>query len=89
MSDQLAAFLKAVQSNPDLLAKLKAANNPSEISAIANDAGFSFGPEELSRADSVVSEYELESVVGGGVCWSNTSSTDCADGEFDTPGIIG
>lgn len=88
MSDQLAAFLKAVQSNPDLLAKLKAAKNPSEISAIANDAGFTISSDDLSRADSVVSEYELESMAGG-VCWADTSSSDCGYGEFDTPGPIG
>lgn len=88
MSDQLAAFLKAAQSDPDLLAKLKAANNPTEISAIANEAGFSLGKDELSRADSVVTEYELESIAGG-VCWSDTSSTDCGFGELNGPGPLG
>lgn len=88
MSDQLAAFLQAAQSNDDLLAKLKAANNPSEISAIANDAGYSLSTDDLSRADSVITEYELESIAGG-VCWSNTSSTDCGYGELEGPGPLG
>jgi predicted ribosomally synthesized peptide with nif11-like leader len=84
MSTQLTAFLKAVQSNPDLLAKLNATNNPNEIVAIANDAGFSLSTEELSRADSVVTENELESIAGG-LCWAWTSTSDCESNYTSAP----
>lgn len=84
MSIQLTEFLKEVQSNPELLAKLKAANNPNEIAAIANDAGFPLSSEELSRADSVVTENELESMAGG-LCWAWTSTSDCGSNYTSAP----
>ncbi len=88
MPDLLVAFLKAAQSDDDLLTKLKSANNPSEIAAIANDAGYSLNSDDFSRADSVITEHELESIAGG-VCWSDTSSSDCGFGELNGPGPFG
>ena len=63
--EQLNAFIDAVKADEDLKEKLNAAADADLIVEIAKDAGFLISAEELQRAQSEVSEEELEGVAGG------------------------
>ena len=63
--EQLKAFLEAVKADPGLQEKLKAASDADVVVAIAKEAGFVISAEELKRAQTEVSEEELEGVAGG------------------------
>ena len=63
--EQLKAFLEAVKADAGLQEKLKAAADSDAVVAIAKEVGFMISAEELQRAQAVVSEEELEGVVGG------------------------
>ena len=65
MSEQLKAFLAAVQSDASLQGKLKAAADTDAVVEIAREAGFPISPEELKKAQTEVSEQDLEEVSGG------------------------
>ena len=45
--------------------KLKTAADANAVAAIAKDAGFSISADDLTQAQSEISEEELESVAGG------------------------
>lgn len=64
--EQLKAFLEAVKADTALQEKLKAATEPDAVVAIAKAAGFVISTEELKKAQSEISEEELEGVAGAG-----------------------
>ena len=63
--EQLKAFLEKVKVDTSLQVKLKAAADANAVTAIAKDAGFSISADDLKKAQSEVSEEELEGVAGG------------------------
>ena len=66
--EQLKAFLEKVKADTSLQEKLKAAADANAVAAIAKEAGFSISADDLTtKAQSELSEKELEAVAGGGV----------------------
>ena len=65
--DQLKAFLEAVKADEGLQEKLKAAGDADAVVAIARAAGFLISFDELKKAQSEISEEELEGVAAGGI----------------------
>ena len=57
---QLKAFLDAVKADAGLEKQMKAAGDADAVVAIAKTAGFVISIEELKRAQSEVSDEELE-----------------------------
>ena len=66
--EQLKAFWEAIEADVGLQEKLKAANDVDAVVATAKEAGFLISPEELQKAQSVISDEELASAVGGFCC---------------------
>jgi len=64
--EQLKAFLNAVKADAGLQEKLRAAGDVDAMVAIAKAADFAVSVDELERAQSEVSDEELEGVAGGG-----------------------
>jgi predicted ribosomally synthesized peptide with nif11-like leader len=79
--EQLKAFLEKVKADTSLQEKLKAATDANAVAAIAKEAGFSISADDLAKAQSKLSEDELEAVAGGTpVQWWNaftSKHTDC------------
>jgi predicted ribosomally synthesized peptide with nif11-like leader len=63
--EQLKAFLEKVKGDTSLQEKLKAASDADAVAAIAKEAGFSISADDLIKAQSELSEEELEAVAGG------------------------
>ena len=63
--EQLKAFLEKVQGDTSLQEKLKAAADSDAVLAIAKEAGFSISADDLTKAQSELSDQELEGVAGG------------------------
>ena len=63
--EQLKAFLEKVKADTSLQEKLKAASDADGVVAIAKAAGFVISAEELKRAQSEISDEELEGAAGG------------------------
>ena len=64
--EQLKAFLEKVKGDTSLQEKLKAAGDANAVAAIAKEAGFSISADDLTtKAQSEISEEELENVAGG------------------------
>ena len=63
--EQLKAFLEKVKADTSLQEKLKAANDADAAVAIAKEAGFMISSDDITKAQSGLSEEELESVAGG------------------------
>ena len=63
--EQLKAFLEAVKADAGLQEELKAAGDADAVVAIAKAAGFVISAENLKKAQTEVSDEELESAVGG------------------------
>ena len=63
--EQLKAFLEKVKADTSLQEKLKAAADTNAVAAIAKEAGFSISADDLTKAQSEISEEELEGVAGG------------------------
>ena len=59
--EQLKAFLEKVKADTSLQEKLKAAADSDAVLAIAKDAGFSISTDDLTKAQSIISDQELES----------------------------
>ena len=67
--EQLKAFLEKVQGDTSLQEKLKAAADANAVAAIAKEAGFSISADDLTtKAQSELSDQELEGVAGGEGC---------------------
>ena len=63
--EQLKAFLEKVKADTSLQEKLKKADNPDAVLAIAKEAGFMISADCLKNVQSELSEEELEGVEGG------------------------
>ena len=63
--EQLKAFLEKVKDDTSLQEKLKAAADADAVAAIAKEAGFSISADDLAKAQSELSDEELEGVAGG------------------------
>ena len=63
--EQLKAFLEKVKADTSLQEKLKAASDSDAVLAIAKEAGFSISADDLTKAQSELSEEELEGMAGG------------------------
>ena len=63
--EQLKAFLEKVQSDTSLQEKLKAAADADAAVAIGKDAGFMISTDDLKKAESELSEEDLEGLAGG------------------------
>ena len=64
--EQLKAFLEKVQGDTSLQEKLNAASDADAVAAIAKEAGFMICADDLTKAQSELSEEELEQVGGAG-----------------------
>ena len=69
--EQLKAFIEKVKGDTSLQEKLKAAADPNAVLAIAKEAGFSISADDLTKAQSELSEEELEAVAGGQFTFDN------------------
>ncbi len=67
--EQLKAFLEKVKGDTNLQEKLKAAADANAVAAIAKEAGFSISADDITKAQSELSEEELEGVAGGGATY--------------------
>ena len=63
--EQLKAFIEKVKGDPSLQDKLKAAADSDAVLAIAKELGFMISAEDLTEAQSEVSDEELEGAAGG------------------------
>ena len=63
--EQLKAFLEKVQGDTNLQERLKAAADADAVVSIAKEAGFSISADDLKKAQSELSEEELEGAAGG------------------------
>ena len=63
--EQLKAFLEKVKADTSLQDKLKSITDADAVVAIAKEAGFNVSAEDLTKAQSEVSDEELESAAGG------------------------
>jgi predicted ribosomally synthesized peptide with nif11-like leader len=75
---QLKAFLEKAKADPALQERLKNASDPSELIAIAKEAGFDVSMESASEFDEL-SMKELEDVAGGkgGITLCTLGSKSC------------
>ena len=88
--EQLKAFLEKLKDDSSLQEKLKAAADTDAVLAIAKDAGFSISADDLTKAQSELSEEEMEAVAGGrgtGDNWTKyDGGTNCWDtSTYETP----
>ena len=63
--EQLNGFLEKVKGDTSLQEKLKAAGDADAVVAIAKAAGFMISADALKKAQTEVSEEELEGASGG------------------------
>ena len=63
--EQLEAFQEAIKADAGLQEKLKAAQDPDAVVAIAKAAGFAISVEALKGAQAELSDQELEGAAGG------------------------
>ena len=74
--EQLKVFLEKVKGDTSLQEKLKGAVDNDAVVAIAKAAGFSFSADDINKAQSELSEKELEGV-GGGTAIKGGKSHNC------------
>ena len=75
--EQLKAFLEKVKADTSLQEKLKTAADVDAVTAIAKNAGFSISADDLKKAQSEISEEELEGVAGGNQVQCNWKNESC------------
>ena len=63
--EQLKAFLVKVKGDTSLQEKLQAAADTDTVVSIAKEAGFGISAEDLKKAQSEISDEELEGAAGG------------------------
>ena len=83
--EQLKVFLEKVKADTSLQEKLKAAVDADAITAIAKEAGFMISAEEFKKAQSEISEEELESIAGGYDITHQTCNRTCGTAVCDCP----
>ena len=64
--EQLTAFIANAKGNTSLQEQLKAAADINAVAVFAKDAGFSISADDLTKAQSEISEEELERTAGSG-----------------------
>ena len=69
--EQLKAFLEKVKADTSLQEKLKTAGEADTVAAIAKEAGFNISADLITKAQSEITEEDLEGVSGGTICWWN------------------
>ncbi|CAE21062.1 possible SAP domain [Prochlorococcus marinus str. MIT 9313] len=78
--EQLKAFLEKVKADTSLQEKLKAAAGSDAVLAIAKAAGLMISADDLTKAQSEISDAELEDAAGGGAqgpaCCAAMESSD-------------
>ena len=67
--EQLKAFLEKVKGGTTLQEQLKAATDADAVVEIAKASGFVISADDLKKAQSEVSDEELENAAGGFVAW--------------------
>ena len=67
--EQLKAFLEKVKLDTSLQEQLKAATDADAVVEIAKASGFVISADNLKKAQSEVSDEELENAAGGFVGW--------------------
>ena len=60
--EQLKAFLEAVKADTSLQEKLKSSDNADAVVVIAKESGFSVSTDDFSKAQSALSDEELENL---------------------------
>ena len=63
--EQLESFLEKVKADTSLQDQLTSAANAQAVAAIAKKAGLSISADDLKKAQSEVSDEELENAAGG------------------------
>ena len=63
--EQSKAFWEAIQADTALQQKLQGVTDADAIAAIAKEAGFCISADELKKAQSELTEEQLEKVSGG------------------------
>ncbi len=63
--EQLKAFQVKVKDDSSLQEKLKGVSDANAIAAITKEAGFMISADDLTKAQSELSDEELEGVAGG------------------------
>ncbi len=71
--EQLKAFLEKVKADTSLQEKLKAAADANTVAEIAKETGYSISADDLTKAQSELSDAELESAAGGAVVFEPVS----------------
>ncbi len=64
--EQLKAFWEAIQADTSLQEKLRATTDADSIANIAKEAGFEISADEVKKAQSELSDEQLDGVAGGG-----------------------
>ena len=77
--EQLKAFWEAIQADPSLQEKLRAATDADSIVRIAKEAGFEITADEIKEAQSELSDEQLDRVAGG-VCSGEDVEGYCLPG---------
>jgi predicted ribosomally synthesized peptide with nif11-like leader len=85
--EQLKAFLEKVKADTSLQEKLKAAGDSDAVLAIAKEAGFMISADDLTKAQSELSDEELEGVAGGTFCGLTGITMDLRELVTITPNI--
>ena len=83
--EQLKAFWEAIQTDPSLQEKLRAATDADSIASIAKEAGFEIRAEEIKRAQSELSDEQLDGVAGG---WWNENQCWCVGPHACQPNCV-
>ncbi|KZR80705.1 Nitrogen fixation protein of unknown function [Synechococcus sp. MIT S9509] len=78
--EQLKAFLAKIKGDTSLQERLKAAADVDAVLAIAKDAGLSISTDDLKKAQSEISEEELE-VAGGGAETACLTNNTCFEAQ--------
>ena len=68
--EQLKAFIEKVKADTSLQEKLKAAADSDAVLAIAKEAGFRISTDDFKKAQSEISDEELEGAAGGQQPWT-------------------
>ncbi|QNI54174.1 nif11-like leader peptide domain protein [Synechococcus sp. BIOS-E4-1] len=78
--EQLTAFIANAKGNTSLQEQLKAAADVDTVIAITTEAGFSISADDLKKAQSEISDEELENAAGG---WWESYECTCHNTSID------